>query len=80
MSLHDECDEKEISPNDLSREENDSEPDRKSRTKHKRIHEKLSSPSRIRYDNKSIQKTIFNPFKYLDHSVKLFVKQLNVKV
>ncbi|CAF3402161.1 unnamed protein product [Rotaria socialis] len=48
MSLHDECDEKDMSPNDLSRDDNDSEPDGKSRTKHLRIHEKLSSPSRIR--------------------------------
>ncbi|CAF4050504.1 unnamed protein product [Rotaria sordida] len=48
MSLQDDCDEKDISPNDLSRDDNDSEPDGKSRTKHLRIHEKLSSPSRIR--------------------------------
>ncbi|CAF2625926.1 unnamed protein product [Rotaria sp. Silwood2] len=48
MSLQDGCDEKDLSPNDLSRDDNDSEPDGKSRTKHLRIHEKLSSPSRIR--------------------------------
>ncbi|CAF0923481.1 unnamed protein product [Rotaria sp. Silwood1] len=48
MSLHDDGDEKDISPNDLSREDNDSEPDGKSRTKLLRIQEKLSSPSRIR--------------------------------
>jgi hypothetical protein len=34
---------------DLSRDDNDSEPDGKSRTRHLRLHEKLSSPSRIRY-------------------------------
>jgi hypothetical protein len=54
MSLQDDHDEKDISPIDLSRDDNDSEPDGKSRTKHHRIHEKLSSPSRIRYSSLSI--------------------------
>ena len=49
MSAQDDRDEKDVSPIDLSRDENDSDPDGKSRTKHLRIHEKLSSPSRIRY-------------------------------
>ncbi|CAF2927278.1 unnamed protein product, partial [Rotaria sp. Silwood2] len=49
MSLQDDGDEKDIRPNDLSRGDNDSESDEKSRTKHLRIHEKLLSPSRIRY-------------------------------
>ena len=48
MSMQDDRDEKDISPIDLSRDENDSDPDGKSRTKYLRIHEKLSSPSRIR--------------------------------
>lgn len=51
MSMQDDRDEKDISPIDLSRDENDSDPDGKSRTKHLRIHEKLSSPSRIRYSH-----------------------------
>lgn len=51
MSMQDDRDEKDISPIDLSRDENDSDPDGKSRTKHLRIHEKLSSPSRIRYSD-----------------------------
>jgi hypothetical protein len=50
MSLQEDRDEKDISPVDLSRDDNDSEPDGKSRTKYLRIHEKLSSPSRIRYN------------------------------
>jgi hypothetical protein len=50
MSMQDDRDEKDVSPIDLSRDENDSDPDGKSRTKYLRIHEKLSSPSRIRYD------------------------------
>ncbi len=33
---------------DLSRDDNDSDPDGKSRTRHLRLHEKLSSPSRVR--------------------------------
>jgi hypothetical protein len=49
MSLQGDREEKDISPIDLSRDDNDSEPDGKSRTKYLRIHEKLSSPSRIRY-------------------------------
>ena len=54
MSLQDDRDEKDVSPNDLSRDDNDSEPDGKCRTKQLRIHEKLSSPSRIRYCSLSI--------------------------
>ncbi len=34
---------------DVSRDDNDSDPDGKSRTRHLRLHEKLFSPSRIRY-------------------------------
>ena len=49
MSLQDDRDDKDVSPIDLSRDDNDSEPDGKSRTRHLRIHEKLSSPSRIRF-------------------------------
>jgi len=49
MSLQGDREEKDISSIDLSRDDNDSEPDGKFRTKHLRIHEKLSSPSRIRY-------------------------------
>lgn len=48
MSLQDDRDEKDVSPIDLSRDDNDSEIEGKSRPKHLRIHEKLSSPSRIR--------------------------------
>jgi hypothetical protein len=49
MSLQGDQDEKDSSLIDLSRDDNDSEPDGKSRTRHLRLHEKLSSPSRIRY-------------------------------
>lgn len=35
---------------DVSRDENDSDPDGKSRTRHLRLHEKLSSPARVRYE------------------------------
>lgn len=49
MSLQDDRDEKDVSPIDLSRDDNDSEPDGKFRTRHLRIHEKLSSPARIRF-------------------------------
>ncbi len=68
MSMQDDRDEKDVSPIDLSRDENDSDPDGKSRTKHLRIHEKLSSPSRIRYlfiywsiSNYSIVFCLFRP-------------------
>jgi hypothetical protein len=49
MSLQGDHDEKDLSLVDLSRDDNDSDPDGKSRTRHLRLHEKLSSPSRIRY-------------------------------
>ncbi|CAF4961785.1 unnamed protein product, partial [Rotaria socialis] len=40
---------------DLSRDDNDSDPDGKSRTKHQRLHEKLSTPSRIRPLSESLR-------------------------
>ncbi|CAF3968819.1 unnamed protein product [Rotaria sp. Silwood2] len=48
MSLPGDQDEKDLSLIDLSRDENDSDLDGKSRTKHQRLYEKLSTPSRIR--------------------------------
>ncbi|CAF1121133.1 unnamed protein product [Rotaria sordida] len=48
MSLPGDQDEKDSSLIDLSRDDNDSDLDGKSRTKHQRLYEKLSTPSRIR--------------------------------
>ncbi|CAF1249522.1 unnamed protein product [Rotaria sp. Silwood1] len=48
MSLPGDQDEKDSSLIDLSRDDNDSDFDGKSRTKHQRLYEKLSTPSRIR--------------------------------
>ena len=80
MSMQDDRDEKDISPIDLSRDENDSDPDGKSRTKHLRIHEKLSSPSRIRYSDLLLSFLRSICSLPLDRSAKLFVKLLNDKV
>ncbi len=65
MSLQDHRDDKGMSPIDLSRDDNDSEPDGKPRTKTLRIQKKLSSPSRIRYYSLSIPIHLFNSFCYI---------------
>ncbi|CAF0765046.1 unnamed protein product [Didymodactylos carnosus] len=57
MSLQEDRDEKDNSPLDgnLSRDENDSEAESKSRNRYIRIHEKLSSPSRVRPLSESLK-------------------------
>ncbi|CAF4736459.1 unnamed protein product, partial [Rotaria socialis] len=55
MSLPGDQDDKDLSLIDLSRDDNDSDPDGKSRTKHQRLHEKLSTPSRIRPLSESLR-------------------------
>lgn len=49
MSLPGDHDEKDSSLIDLSRDENDSDVDGRSRSKQLRLYEKLSTPLRIRY-------------------------------
>ncbi|CAF2174642.1 unnamed protein product [Rotaria magnacalcarata] len=55
MSLPGDQDDKDLSLIDLSRDDNDSDPDGKSRTKHQRLYEKLSTPSRIRPLSESLR-------------------------